>query len=602
VDTADKPAPKKSALLFQIVGSFLLACAGFSLWHYYSAPRYDREPDDPGYRQILSNFLAAQPIAVSVSPDGKYLLTKMEQNGGFKVSVLDRESKREVASSLSKCTQRALTWRPDSRAIAFQEISGLERPLYLLDVPTSKKMKVNAPVSHTALPPLRWDHAGKSLAYFDGDWQTGRLLVINPSGDDPPIVIQESLSGTCDFIWSPDGQSIAVASASDHGAITVTSLRDLAHIKLQVTNGEVRQLAWSPDGKSILAVARGDEDEFFKLFEVEIHRRTSSIKAQADGDISLPVWTPDGRSFIYHVCSNGIIRAFLEHSGSTYVQQIGPTNGVLRSTYVEPDGKAAYAHFSGLSVPPVVGKISLENGDWTVLYACPKSESCRCPDPEFLRIKSDDGAEVPAYHWPAAGQNGIEAAALIVVHGGSDTQTYPTWEAYIRPITELGCNVIAVNHRGSSGYGRRYEKMQGDPVADVNATRSYAANVLKVRPNRIFLTGISVGSRLIAAASGNGDEIGGLILVSWVGAGSYSGQRFAKPFPVLEFHGQLDLVMSPDQARDSIMRFFAGDGQTHFSIQFHTFRDEGHFFYDATSLAAVYWTLSKLVQPEESKR
>ena len=171
----------------------------------------------------------------------------------------------------------------------------------------------------------------------------------------------------------------------------------------------------------------------------------------------------------------------------------------------------------------------------------------------------------------------MKPSALIVAHGGLHTQTFPTWESYIRPMTDIGCEIIAVNHRGSTGVGRHYEELTGDSVPDIIAARNYAANVLKIESNRIFLTGISTGSRLVAAAAGYGGEIGGLILVSWRGSGADFDRHFSKPFPILEFHGEIDAVLSPKEARGSLEKFFAGNSRGSFNINTRSSRMKATF-------------------------
>lgn len=589
--------PTERVFGLKIFGIVLIVICGFAFWRLWNAPHYDRPPNDPEYTRILNHFRTAQPIAVNVSPDGKYLLTKVEGRGGFKITVLDCETKREVVSSFSKCTQRSLTWRPDSRAIAFQETSGMDRPLYVLDIPSGEKRAVAAPVSQTALPPLRWSPSGKRLAYFDGDWAKGRLLIINPEQDDQPLVVQTALPSDCDYVWSPDGTRIAETGLSEGGVVTVRKLSDSQNSSFDIVEGSVHELAWSPDGNFILVAARGDKDEFFKLFQLELATGKVTVKAQAMGDISKPVWMPDSKTFIYHVNSNGITRAFFQSSLSVDARPIGPTNGVLSVLAPGLDGQSVSAHFSGLTTPPVLGRISVDDGKWTLLYACPALEACRCPAPEFITLKSAGGIAVPAYHWPAMHKPGVEPAALIVAHGGAHTQTYPTWEAYIRLMTDLGCDVIAENHRGSTSYGLSYERLDGDPVEDVIAACDYAANVLKMKPSRIFLTGISTGSKLIAGAAAHGGQFGGLFLVSWPGAHPPTQPHFDHLFPVLEFHGETDPIMSPDKAHQSIQDFFSGDGRIHYDVQYHVFEDEAHFFYKTESEAAIYWALSKTIQP-----
>jgi dipeptidyl aminopeptidase/acylaminoacyl peptidase len=588
---------EKRVFGLKIVGLILILVCGFAFWRFWNAPHYDRPPNDPEYTRILNHFRAAQPIAVNVSPDGKYLVTKVEERGGFKITVLDCETKHEVVSSFSKYTQRSLTWRPDSREIAFQESSGPDRPLYVLDISSGEKRAVAAPISQTALPPLRWSPSGKRLAYFDGNWAKGRLLVINPEQDDQPLIVQTALSSECDYVWSPDGTRIAETALSEGGVVTVRKLSDSQNSSFEILEGSAHELAWSPDGNFILVAARGEKEEFFRLFQLDLATGKATVKAQAKGDISKPVWMPDSKGFIYHVNSNGITRAFFQSSLSVDARLIGPTNGVLSVLAPSLDGQTVSAHFSGLTTPPMLGRISVDDGNWTLLYACPALEACRCPAPEFITLKSAGGVAVPAYHWPAMHKPGVEPAALIVAHGGAQTQTYPTWEAYIRLMTDLGCDVIAENHRGSSGCGRSYERLGGDPVEDVIAACDYAAHVLKVKPSRIFLTGISNGSKLIAGAAAHGGQLGGLFLVSWPGALPPTQPRFDHLFPVLEFHGETDPVMSPGKARQSIEKFFSGDGKIHYDIQYHVFEDEAHFFYKIESDATIYWALSKTIQP-----
>lgn len=551
------------------------------------------------YKAILNQFFAAQPTAVNVSPDGKYILTKAETNRGFNLSILDAVTKTEVAFATSKNTQLELTWRPDSKAVVFQEICGMERPLFLFDIETGRKTKIEAPVSHTALPSLRWNASGSRLACFEGDWQTGTLWAIDPEKNTEPTLVADRIACHSDFIWSPDGKYIAFTTESRPGILTIVDLFDLTQKKIHVLDGEVRNPSWAPNGTSILVSARGSHDEFFKLFSLNVQRGTVAVQAEANGDISQPLWMPDSVSFIYHVNTNGIIRAFLASVSSHNAVAIGPTNGVLTISHINSSGKTGFAHFSGLTSPPVVGCVSLPEGCWTDLYSCPMADRCRCPEPEFVSLKSRDGTVSPAYVWRAQPLPERKSAALIVVHGGLHTQTFPTWEAYINVVTGLGCNIVAVNHRGSTGVGKKHEELEGDPVWDILAARDYAENILEVESRRIFMTGISTGSRMIALAAARDPGIGGLVLVSWPGCEGSFERKFAEPFPVLEFHGDLDVVMSPKAARNSVQSFFPKVGQTTFNVHYWTFKDEGHFFYRSDSRAVVYSELSKLIQPAD---
>jgi dipeptidyl aminopeptidase/acylaminoacyl peptidase len=451
-------------------------------------------------------------------------------------------------------------------------------------------------VSQTALPPLRWDSAGRRIAYFQGDWRKGRLLVVDATEATPPKVLLESLSGTCDFVWSRDGERIAAVSASEPAVINVVQVSDLRQSRVRVA-GRVGEIAWSPGGRSLLATAQGEEEEYFRLVEIEVVSGVSTARAEAAGDVENPVWLPDGRSFIYHVLWNGTSIAVLGDCEHPKLKTIGPTDGVVRVTHVSPDGTKAYARYAALTMPPVLVELPLAEGDPVVAYAPSKTREIQCPKPEFVRIESRDKTDIPAYHWRAKDVGKNASAALIVVHGGLHTQTFPTWEAYLKVMLERGCDVVAINYRGSSGYGATFEGMgsESERVLDVMAARDYALKTLGIAANRVFLTGISHGAGLAAAASARGEEIGGLILVSWVGAAKRDDAVFGKPFPVIELHGELDPTMSPNGARRTAKDFFA-TARDMPGIEFRVFKDEGHFFYKTASWAQVHWETLKLMK------
>lgn len=587
-----KPLPTKTLAAVGLVA--LMTCFWFFVFHRKASPQ------DPLYRQILAHFKSAQPMAVSVSPDGKYVLHKTDTGSGFQLTVVERETGREVASNFSRNTQRALTWRPDSQAIAFQDSPSLKRPLYLLDVKTGRTKVLAAPVSQTALLPLRWSPNGKKLAYFHGDWTRGQLLVIDALKENEPIVVKESVSANCDYAWSPDGTALALAADSERGIITLTTLASLNSVRVSTLDGsQIKELVWSPDGRSLLATARGITDEFYKLIEVEIQTAKCMVRAEANGDIENPVWLADGRSFLYHVLTNGITTAFLGSRDNPRLTSVGPTDGVLRITHIAPDTSKVFARYASLTAPPALLEIPLQGGESVVAFAPPKLADVKCPEPESIMLKSSDGTPIPAYHWNSAGLGIQRKAVLIVVHGGLHTQAYPTWEAYLKVMLDRRCDVIAVNFRGSSGYGHKFERMGGEfeRVQDVLAAREYAVNALNAPPGKVYLTGISHGAGLIATAAAQGEVIGGLVLVSWVGPAFDSEPRFRVPFKVIEIHGDVDPTMSPVKARETVESYFApANGMP--KVQFRVFADEGHFFYKTASWAQVYWEALKLMELE----
>jgi len=79
---------------------------------------------------------------------------------------------------------------------------------------------------------------------------------------------------------------------------------------------------------------------------------------------------------------------------------------------------------------------------------------------EIVRYKSFDGLDIPAvYYKPlnATGRNKVPA--LVWVHGGPGGQSRVGYSSLIQYLVNHGYGILAVNNRGSSGYGKSFFKM-----------------------------------------------------------------------------------------------------------------------------------------------
>jgi dipeptidyl aminopeptidase/acylaminoacyl peptidase len=101
------------------------------------------------------------------------------------------------------------------------------------------------------------------------------------------------------------------------------------------------------------------------------------------------------------------------------------------------------------------------------------------------------------YFPPGAG-SASPPPAMIKVHGGPTSQYHAAWDPDTQFFTSRGYAVLALNYRGSSGYGRRYRRMLAGKwgVADVEDLLE-AADILEregvADPGRLVLSGGSAG-------------------------------------------------------------------------------------------------------------
>ena len=79
---------------------------------------------------------------------------------------------------------------------------------------------------------------------------------------------------------------------------------------------------------------------------------------------------------------------------------------------------------------------------------------------EVVRFSSFDGLEIPAiYYKPLQASKRNKVPALVWVHGGPGGQTRVGYYSLIQYLVNQGYAILAVNNRGSSGYGKSFYKM-----------------------------------------------------------------------------------------------------------------------------------------------
>lgn len=79
---------------------------------------------------------------------------------------------------------------------------------------------------------------------------------------------------------------------------------------------------------------------------------------------------------------------------------------------------------------------------------------------QVVRYKSFDGLEIPAiYYKPLTASANNKVPAMVWVHGGPGGQSRVGYFSLIQYMVNHGYAVLAVNNRGSSGYGKTFYKM-----------------------------------------------------------------------------------------------------------------------------------------------
>ena len=127
-------------------------------------------------------------------------------------------------------------------------------------------------------------------------------------------------------------------------------------------------------------------------------------------------------------------------------------------------------------------------------------------DAQRVHYKSFDGLDIPALLYkPHQVGPSDKAPAMVWVHGGPGGQSTIRYNPLFQYLVNHGYVLIAVNNRGSSGYGKTFYQLDDhkhgeDDLADCVAAKKFLASTGYVDENRIGIIGGSYGGYMVLAA------------------------------------------------------------------------------------------------------
>jgi len=131
---------------------------------------------------------------------------------------------------------------------------------------------------------------------------------------------------------------------------------------------------------------------------------------------------------------------------------------------------------------------------------------------DVIRFKSFDGLDIPSLEFkPVGASANNKVPALLWIHGGPGGQSRQGYRAAIQHLVNHGYAILAVNNRGSSGYGKTFyhldDKKHGeDDLQDIVYAKRYLETLDWVDKNRIGIIGGSYGGYMTMAAMTFTDE------------------------------------------------------------------------------------------------
>jgi dipeptidyl aminopeptidase/acylaminoacyl peptidase len=352
----------------------------------------------------------------------------------------------------------------------------------------------------------------------DGD-EFFQIYLIEADGGWPEQItdardVQHFVGGRDAF--SPDGSQLAYAANGRTPTDMEVWIRDFASGESRAVFGEGKYAfpaAWSPDGTKLLALDfRNNSDSTIHLIDLETGETPELTPHDDDGMFIPGPWARDGSGFYLVTDEGREFRgiAFYDLAARSYewvetpeadIEEISASTdgrvlgwlvnedgwdrlrlrdldsgrdlpdpdlppgarphltGFEPPVALSPDGSHAAVILSGSLRPPEVWVVETESGRSRAVTNSRLGglDEDDLVDAELVSYPTFDGRDVPAWLYRPRG-NG-KAPVVLSIHGGPEAQERAIYNPLYQYLLSRGIAVLATNIRGSTGYGKTYQRL-----------------------------------------------------------------------------------------------------------------------------------------------
>lgn len=354
------------------------------------------------------------------------------------------------------------------------------------------------------------------LFLYDLETKTYTDLTQGSQFDVPPI----ALGSSNDYNFSPDAKFVVFTMNKDKMLATSTNNdifiinlaeRNYLHHKISVSMGNDNQPVFSPDGKYIAfrsmqrAGFEADKQDLM-LYDVKA-KKLINASSKIDLSIGEIYWSNDAR-YIYYTADKEVNQNIYRYDTENNVHETILEGRVNSNILVSPSMNYVYFKQMKSTMPYEIFSINLKDKKVKQLTFINKdiTDNIEWNDIETFISKGEDGANVQSILVkPPFFDPNKKYPMVLLIHGGPQgawmDDFHYRWNTQM--FAAKGYVVVAVNPRGSTGYGQKFcDEISGDwggkPYTDIMNAYHYALNNFKfIDKNNTFAAGASYGGYMI---------------------------------------------------------------------------------------------------------
>ncbi len=265
---------------------------------------------------------------------------------------------------------------------------------------------------------------------------------------------------------------------------------------------------FSPDSKSLYYLTdEGSEFRYLKSYDIETGE--TGVVEQEDWDITYSYlsWSGKYRITAINADARTEIKVFETETGEE-IELPCPPEGVISALGISRSDRYMIFYVNGSRSPNNLYIYEFDTGVYRRLTNSmnPEIDIDDLVDAQVIRYRSFDGEVIPAiYYEPHGVKEGMTIPAVVYVHGGPGGQARVGYNHFIQYLVNHGYAVLAVNNRGSTGYGKRFYSLDDrkhgqDDLKDCIEGKNWLIGTGYIDQDRIAILGASYGGYMALAA------------------------------------------------------------------------------------------------------
>ena len=480
-----------------------------------------KESETPPKLYSMTQFMDIVQInGGAFSPDESKLLISSKETGIFNAVEIDLKSGQQTA--MTKSADNAIfgySYFPkDNRILYGSDKGGNEiTHLYVL----SNGDVIDLIQDSTAKAQFYGWSYNQKLMYYASNSRDKRYfdlhsVQIEGTSEDkvyPSTVVYKNEKGLDPASISNDDRYIALTEE-----ITTNNsnmyLLDTQSGKTELLSAHEGDVQFNPqyfslDGTKLIYLTN-EGSEFMYLASYDIATKTKTKLEEAPWDIMYSSLSRNGKYRVVAINNDARtqIKIYDESDGGKLLKVEGLPEGDITGVNISDSEKLMSFYVSSSKSPSNLFLYNFETKEVKQLTNTMSKEI----DPndlvagEVIRFKSFDGMEIPSLLYKPKGlKAGEKVPALLFIHGGPGGQTRLNYSPIIQHLVNHGYAILAVNNRGSSGYGKTFfaadDRKHGDEdLRDCVDSKKFLATLPYIDMDKVGIMGGSYGGYMTMAA------------------------------------------------------------------------------------------------------